>query len=221
MKFDKVYTFLIVTLSLSLMGFQCQKESLFPVPEHQFVDKVSLAPYKNSYRIGDTIWLHYQTASKILVDRISNQNIATDTTFLGLSFQYQKRYPVQFSPVDTFCYTITPQGVNQGLKVLQDFPTYNFLDYLTDCNQNFYYFKVGFIPRTTGIYSINGPSGGIVDCPNKVIRSPYSNISFRFDLASCNKDVYLSIPAASRGESVKGQTEREIDDKKIFVFKVE
>lgn len=221
MKLRTVCIFFIVFCAVCSMGFQCQKESFFPIPQYQFGDKVSLYPYKKVYNIGDTIWVKFEITSKVLFEGLTNQNIATDTTFLAMTFQYQKRFPVQFSPTDTFCYTMTSLGLNQGLRVLQEYRTYKFLNYITDCSQNFYLFKIGFIPKTVGIYSINGPGGDVIDCPNKVVKSPYSNIVFIFDLFDCNKDIYLSIPPASRGTSVKGQTEREIDNKKIFVFKVE
>ena len=217
-------SFLIYTLLIGLVsfGFQCGKDSLFPVPENRFIEKMSLFPYKKTYQIGDTIWLQFQTTSKALFESLTNQVVPTDTTFLSLNFVYQKRFPVPFNAtVDTFCNTATQQGLNQGLTIPRDSRTENVLSAFSDCNLNYYSFRAGFIPKTTGIYSINWPAGQLVDCPNKIQRSPYSIVNFQFDLAECNKDVYLSIPASQRGESPAGQTEREIDNKKIFVFKVE
>jgi hypothetical protein len=216
--------FVIFTLAIGIVsfGFQCGKEDLIPVPENRFVEKLSLFPYKKTYQRGDTIWLQFQTASKTLFESLTNRVIPTDSTFMALNFLYQKRYPIPFNAtVDTFCYTTTSFGLNQGLKIPPASRSDNFLTYFSDCNSNFYFFKVGFIPKTTGIYSLNWPAGELVDCPNKVLKSTYSIVNFRFDLADCNKDVYVSIPPASRGESVKGYTEKEIDNKKVFVFKVE
>ena len=89
---------------------------------------------------------------------------------------------------------------------------------MTDCNSTKYFFKVGFIPKKTGVYSIE-PNISAVDCPNKVIRN-FNTTSFIFDLADCNKDIWLSIPSASRGGEL-GFTDVRIDRKEIFVFKVE
>jgi hypothetical protein len=48
---------------------------------------------------------------------------------------------------------------------------------------------------------------------------PYSNISYKFNVADGNKDIYLSITPARRGS--KENTYQLIDDKEIFFFKVE
>lgn len=95
---------------------------------------------------------------------------------------------------------------------------YNVLNFTTDCNSNKYFFKVGFIPKETGIYSIE-PKIIAADCANKIIRN-YSTSKFIFDLADCNKDVWLSIPPASRGGEL-GSTDVSVDKKELFVFKVE
>ena len=51
-------------------------------------------------------------------------------------------------------------------------------------------------------------------------KKEFMNASFKlmFDLADCNKDIWLTIPAIQRD----GQnTDARIDNKEIFVFKVE
>lgn len=95
---------------------------------------------------------------------------------------------------------------------------YKVLNFTTDCNSNKYFFRVGFIPKETGIYSIE-PNIIAADCANKIIRN-YSTSKFIFDLADCNKDVWLSIPPASRGGEL-GSTDVSVDKKELFVFKVE
>lgn len=74
------------------------------------------------------------------------------------------------------------------------------------------------MPKKTGVYSI-ASNGYLADCPSKLKSQP-STFKLTFDLADCNKDVYLSIPAPARGGEL-GFVDVSIDKKKIFVFKVE
>jgi hypothetical protein len=220
MKLTIIKQLLVISLSITLFSFQCNKESVSLIPKYQFVSKIDLFPYKKIYNIGDTIWLSFQTSSKTLFDRTTSSMISTDSTFLNLILQYSNRYS-NFLAKDTMCYTITSQGLNQNLNMNNQDIFNNYLKYQTNCNELFYQFKVGFIPVKKGIYSINDPSAILSVCPNRRNEFPYSTLNFTFNLTDCNKDIYLSIPPVSRGESVQGHTEGKIDRKEVFCFKVE
>ena len=197
------------------MGTQCGKDYVTPDPTYKFLEKLTLTPYKKIYSIGDTIWVQFQTTDKSLYDQISKSRISTDTTFLRAEFYYYKRYPNENVPA-FFCNVVIDNNLNPDFKTL--YTWYNVLNFTTDCNNSSYFFKVGFVPKKTGIYSID-PNITVEDCANKVKRN-YSTTSFIFDLADCNKDIWLSIPPASRGGEL-GSTDVSIDKKQIFVFKVE
>ena len=208
-------TFTFFGLALLTMGFQCHKDYPAPSPIYEYSEKLTLAPYKKAYAINDTIWIQFQTSDKSLFDKLSSNRVATDTTFLSVNFYFHKRYPLG-NTVEYFSDAKLDSGLNVSFKTLYTY--YNVLDFQTDCSNGRYYFKVGFIPKKTGVYSIE-PHGAISPCPNK-LRFPYSTFKFTFNLADCNKDVWLSIPPQSRGGEL-GYTDVSIDKKEMFVFKVE
>lgn len=206
--------FLIIGANF-IMGTQCRKDFVIPEPTYKFLEKLTLTPYKKIYSINDTIWVQFKTTNKSLYDQLSYHLISTDTTFLRGGFYYYRRYPND-NVQEFFCDVDIDNSLNPEFTTL--YTIYNVLNFATDCNSNRYFFKVGFIPKKTGVYSIE-PNLTAVDCANKVNRD-YTTTRFIFDLADCNKDIWLSIPAASRGGD-NGFTEGRIDRKEIFVFKVE
>ncbi len=86
-----------------------------------------------------------------------------------------------------------------------------------------YSFKVGVVPKIKGVYSLDLPvvPREVRACPNRRTGFPLSAIEYRFTVADGNKDVYLAIPPQQRGESVRGHTEQQIDNKLVFMLKVE
>jgi hypothetical protein len=206
--------FLIIGANI-IMGTQCGKDHVTPDPTYKFLEKLTLSPYKKIYSINDTIWVQFQTADKSLYDQLSNTRISTDTTFLRGGFYYYRRYPVK-NVQEFFCDVDIDNSLNPEFTTL--YTWYNVLNFATDCNSSRFFFKIGFIPKMIGVYSIE-PNLTAVDCANKVNRN-YTTTNFIFDLADCNKDVWLSIPPGSRGGE-DGFTDVRIDKKEIFVFRVE
>ncbi len=207
--------FLLIVVVNMVMSTECNKEVIAINPSYEFLEKLTLTPYKKIYSINDTIWVQFQTADKSLYDKISNSRISTDTTFLQVGFYYHKLYNIGTAP-EFFCDVNVDNSFNPEFTTL--YAWYNLLNISTGCNSIQYFFKVGFIPKKTGIYSIE-PNITLVNCANKIIQN-YSTSRFIFDLADCNKDVWLSIPPASRGGEL-GFTDVSIDKKEIFVFQVE
>lgn len=195
------------------MGTQCRRDfPTAPDPTYTFLEKIKLTPYKKIYTIHDTIWVQFKTSQKSLYDELSSRYISTDTTFLQVTFNYHKRYRVYNTP-EFFCDVVVDNIPNPDFATL--YTWYNVLNFQTDCNSNNYYFKVGFIPNKTGIFSID-PNIKVVYCANKIERN-FITTRFIFDLDDCNKDIWLSIPPASRG----GQNASSIEKKETFFFKVE
>jgi len=204
-----------LVISLMTMGFQCGKEYIEPKPTYEFFEKLTLTPYKKIYSINDTITVQFHTNDKKLFDKVTNSIIATDTSQLFVGFYYHKRYIIGTQP-EFFCEIKVDNPIDLSFTTL--YPWYNVLSYKTDCSSPNYFLKVSFIPKKTGIYSLE-PFISNQYCQNKIDR-PYTTTKFIFDLADCNKDVWLSIPPASRGGEL-GYTDVQIDKKEIFVFKVE
>jgi hypothetical protein len=208
------WTVLIATSFLT-MGMQCFKDFPIAPPTYEFAEKMSLYPYKKKYTINDTIWVEFRTTDKSLYDKLSRRRINTDTTSFTQFFYYHKRFPSS-SLGDIFCSTVIQGGVN---PVFETPIWYNTLRLESECSSGHYFFKVGFIPKTTGIYSIELPGNlGLRTCPGR-LSSINCIYGFTFNLADCNKDVYLSIPPQSRSGE-QGFIDVKIDKKEIFVFEV-
>jgi hypothetical protein len=197
------------------MSFQCGKEYIERKPTYEFLEKLTLTPYKKIYSINDTITIQYQTNDKKLFDKLTNSLISTDTTQLIVGFSYRKLHPSE-NTLD-FLSDVRAENV-VDLFFINAAPGLNNLNCKTRCSDTNYNFKVSFIPKKVGIYSIQ-PSVILEYCPNKIDR-PYVKTQFLFDLADCNKDIWLTIPPSSIGGQL-GYTDKSIDRKELFVFRVQ
>ncbi|MEJ7821733.1 MAG: hypothetical protein WKF85_05385 [Chitinophagaceae bacterium] len=201
------------------MGFQCGK---VPIEyKYNFVEKINLFPTSKSYKVGDTIWLQYLNPNKLLFDNRTSNHIAADTVSLDFQISFNSRYNAPVNPSGGFCDYVSSNGVNVG-RYLGDLGT-GFL-FTFGCNSNNNYnFIVGVVPKHRGIYSLDllGTPRNVSACSNRSSGFPLSTIEYRFNVADGNKDVYLTIPPHSRGESPKGYTESKIDIKQVYVVKVE
>lgn len=206
---------IFLSASLLTLGFQCHNESPAPVPAYEYAEKLTLAPYRKAYAINDTIWVEFQTEDKTLFDKLSGIRITTDTTYLGLNFYFQRHYPIG-NTVELFSDATAYNALEVGFTPLYTY--YNVLNFRTDCVESRYFFRVAFVPKKAGIFSIV-PQAAVSPCLNKLSITS-STFTFTFDLADCNKDVWLSIPPQSRGGE-HGFTDLSIDRKEMFVFKVE
>lgn len=129
----------------------------------------------------------------------------------------QKWFPLDH-PNELYDSFITANTPGMTFTTLKDTPGFNALQFLTACNEHSYFFQIGFILQLAGIYSIN-PYGILLNCPDKIY-FPHSTFGFIFDLTDCNKDVWLSIPNIKKSGNI-GFTDVQIDNKEIFIFKVE
>ncbi|MGY6562143.1 MAG: hypothetical protein ACXITV_08550 [Luteibaculaceae bacterium] len=215
MNIKTLFNATILLIVLLTAGFQCSKEDIELNPKYEFFEKLSLSPYKKIYSINDTITIQFQTNDKKLFDKLSNSLISTDTSQLHVGFYYHKRYIIENQP-EFFCEIKVDNPIDLSFTTLYSW--YNVLSFKTDCSAPNYFLKASFIPKKTGIFSLE-PFISNQYCQNKIDR-PYTTTKFIFDLADCNKDIWLSIPPASRGGEL-GFTDVQIDEKEIFVFKVE
>lgn len=195
------------------MGFQCEEE--VREPDFAFSTALKLSPYKKIYSINDTITVELTTNNKQLLDRLSNSLIPLDTTQLAINIFGIKRFPVPSLP-EMLC-DIQVENITNSTFDTSTLGN-NRLYFLTGCLSPTFNFRAKFIPKKTGIFSIELGSQ-IEYCPGK-IKSLFASSRFTFDLADCNKDIWLAIPASAR-ERETGYTDVRIDKKEIFIFKVE
>jgi hypothetical protein len=207
----------LVGLALITMAVRCQKEISSPqiIPVYQYVEKLTLAPFKKVYAINDTIRVQFQTTNKTLYDKLSDRRIATDTTFLNVNFNLVRQYPVGFN-LENYA-TVT---VENGLDV--DFAPViaprNALTFKTGCVDSLYFFKAAFVLKKTGVFTLE-PTALVSPCPDKKVNIP-STFVFTFDLADCNKDVWSAIERQSLS-GIGSYVSPLIERKQIFAFKVE
>ncbi len=211
----------IATLVIALlcMGTQCDKEGI--EYKYTFMERINLFPSQKRYRVRDTIWLQYASQNNRLYDNRTSNHVAADTVSVGFQVSFNSRYNATVNPPDGFCDFITSTGVNVG-RYLSYYGTGFFFTF--GCNSsNNYDFTIGVIPKQKGIYSLDlsGTPWNVTACSNRISPFPFSTIEYRFNVADCNKDVYLSIPPLSRGETPKGSTEGKINSKQVYVVRVE
>ena len=213
-RYLKVFT--LAGVALITMGLQCRKE--FPpeiIPVYQYAEKLTLTPFKKVYAIDDTIWVQFQTTDKTLYDKLSGRRISTDTTLLNVYFNLVRQYPVEFN-VENYADVTVENGldVNFGPVIAPR----DGLTFRTDCINNPYFFKAGFVLKKTGVYTLE-PGAIVASCPDKKANVPSSFI-FTFDLPDCNYDVWQSV-GSQPYSGLYGYVDIDIPRKQIFAFKVE
>ena len=201
-------------------AFQCGEYDE-PAPAYTFQESIDLYPEQKRYRLGDTLWLEYRNPGNTLVDQRTNQPVAVDSVSLRFPLNYTSRYEAPVSPAGGFCEFVTATG-GRIAGYTSPYNTAASLEVGCDASRSFR-FKVGVVPKHKGVYSLDLPvvPQEVRACPTRRTGFPRSTIVYRFTAADGNKDVYLAIPPHQRGESVKGTTEQRIEDKIVFVLKVE
>jgi hypothetical protein len=156
----------------------------------------------------------------------SQQDIITDSVSLGFYIGFDATYYAPSGPEGGFYDYVTENTSNITSQV----GTYGASLWFTfGCNSSYSQrFRIGFKLKHKGIYKLrlhNSNEGGnestVTSCLTKKIILRPSLINYKFDLADLNKEIYLSIPPVSRGESPAGYTEGKIDRKEIYMIKVE
>lgn len=219
MKHNLYLPLALLFTALICMGTQCNKIEI--EYKYNFLEKVNLYPVQKSYHLGDTIWLQYTNPTKKLFDSRTNQYISAEDVNISFQIGYNSRYNAPVNPTHGFCDFISSNGVNSGRYL----GTYgNSISYVFGCNtNNSYDFTVGVVPTQKGIYSLDltGVNGTVTGCADNTLTFPLSTIEYSFNVNDCNKEIYLSIPPASRGESGPGYTEKNIDNKKSYILTVD
>jgi len=206
-------------IAMLCVGTQCNKEDI--VYQYSFIEKIDLFPSQKSYHLGDTIWLQYVNPNKRLFDHLTRQYILADTVAITLQVAFNSRYNAPFNPADGYCDYVSSYGTNVG-RYLDTNGSGLLLEFGCSSN-NSYDFKIGLVLKEKGIYSLDLAqiSRSVAACTNRISAFPLSTIMYRFNVADGNKDIFLSIPPDSRGESVKGFTENKIDNKETYIVQVE
>lgn len=215
------FVFALLLAAFICMGTTCNYkcgDRLIIDYTYQFSEKIDLYPAKKMYKIGDTIWLQFNRPDKLLYDKVSNKKILVDTASIGFQFGFlTPDYFYPNYPINGLCnYLIFSNGtlidsINNSCNGL--YRTFG-------CNStNTYDFKIGIILKQAGLFEIwlAGIERLVSGCANRINNFPLSIIGFTFNLADCNKSIFVSLPQATKG-FFSGQ---EIDNRQAFLFYVQ
>jgi hypothetical protein len=215
------YKLLIFVIIIPLfMDFRCGKDPEVTF-QNDFVEKIDLFPAQKTYHIGDTVWVQYVNADNKFLDIRTSQRILADSLSVIFQVSLNAQYNTAVNPVAGFCDFVTPAGVNAG-RSLGHFGTGTYQTFGCGTGNN-YNFKIGIVFKEKGIFTVElTQERQVIRCSNRVNSFPNSTLEYEFNFADGNKDIYLSIPLATRGgNSASGYTERRIDEKKVFVLRVD
>jgi hypothetical protein len=140
---------------------------------------------------------------------------------ITLQVAFNSRYNAPVNPADGYCDYVSSYGTNVG-RYLDTYSSGLLLAFGCSSN-NSYDFKIGVVLKEKGIYSLDLSEipRSVAGCINRISAFSLSTIIYRFNVVDGNKDIFLSIPPASRDESVKGFTENKIDDKETYIVQVQ
>jgi hypothetical protein len=217
-----LYKLLVLLIILPLfMDFRCSKEPYEIDYQYNFVEKVDLFPAQKTYHIGDTVWVQYVNTDNKFLDSRTSQRILADSLSIHFEVSLDAMYNTTVNPPAGFCDFVSSAGVNIG-RSLGHFGTGSFLEF--GCNtSNSYSFKIGIVFKEKGIFILNlSRELDVYRCNGSVKNFPDSNLEYTFNLGDGNKDVYFSIPFASRGgKKASNAVESMIDGRKAFALRVE
>lgn len=204
-----------------VMGTQCHKDTEDFVSDKQsFKEKVSIFPAQKIYKVNDTLWLRFTTTDRTLYDTISKQRLPASSIKFHFGATLLPKFETPVNPSGGFCNFILPSNVVVRYFTNESGTTAAFE---VGCDNALGYdIQVGVVLKYQGVYVLNLPDGMRTEtCNNQT--SPYAPSALRFiyNIADCNKDIYLSIPASSRREYPEGFTEAQIDYKVAYALKVQ
>lgn len=191
-----------------------------PQLQFKFAGKITVDPLKKSYNLGDTIWLKYSNPGKTLTDIPTGKIMNSDSLALQFKVSFNSIYaPAVQAP---FCRYIAPGASDQGIISGQSGTGFYGLFGCRPPSESD--FTLGVIPEKKGIFGLylSESLQLVTGCQALSTQFPRSGISYKFDAADGNKDIYLSIPPGTLPEEVpRGALGSWIDEKRVLVIKVE
>ncbi len=202
------------------MNFYCNTKDVGPPLQYNLLIPVNISPVKKSYSLTDTIWITTDVQGKYFFDIKSNKNVLIDTGHITFSVGYNEFGSNIANPPNGFCDVITSNGVNTNRQLSQWGSGGTIENY--GCGQPNYTCRIGFKPNEKGTYwIILQKDVELGSCDNKI--SPYNaEITYKFEGTDLGLDVFNGLSKNDKGgnDGIKGVTQ-EINDGKIFIFKVE
>lgn len=208
------HIFLYFSAFLSL-AVKCDDNDPEPSYQPQFLEEVSIKPFKKEYKVGDTIWLETLIPDKYLFNSITKQDTLVDNIDIPLSVYFFSRHPRPgFGvPADENDFRVINEqnlNVKKGQGAI--------LTYY-GCNKTDFKIKLGIILGNKGVFTIGLNEGVVKPCDGSFPEKKIS-ISYRFDVTEGNKAIYLAIPESSKHINDNLEIQRAIDAKTMVAISV-
>ncbi len=219
-KFIKIVFFLIA--SLTIMSLRCNKEIYFKeaIPVHDFVQKISLAPYAKVYHVGDTIRLEVNTISKTLYDNKSGLQVLADSFLYNAGFNVTEIFPLSSHP-ENYCNIVIAPRYNPNLNNYATGFSAHF-SYGCDTSNSGFKFSTAIVLKAQGYFGIQlVPKFTLLKCLYLSDTSKQvSQVNYSFDLTDCNKDVFDEANSHLAGNYYETFIDNVVN-KQMFVCRVE
>ena len=215
-----LYSLFISGLMFTMPGFQCDKDYP-PEPREWFREELQLTPARQSYRVGDTLWLRLQTPDRSLFDTVTSMRKSTSDFGIYLFLSLVALHDAPANPVDGYGSFVLPANVT---ATTQTFDSRTNTQFVLGCNQApNYNSTVGVVLQHRGIYVLDvGAGGALRSCRPDIRREPSPPVRFVLAVASTNKELYLAVPASVRAADPRAAfIEASLDTRRAFAFRVE
>lgn len=208
------HIFLYFSAFLSL-AVKCDDNDPEPSYQPQFLEEVSIKPFKKEYKVGDTIWLETLIPDKYLFISGTEQDTLVDNIDIPLSVYFFSRHPrPEFGVAadENDFRVINDQNLNVSKGKGAIFTYYG-------CNKSDFKIRLGLILGNKGVFTI-GLNDGLLRLCNGSIPKVRMWMSYKFDVVEGNKDIYLAIPEPSKHINDDLQIQRAIDAKTMVAISV-
>ena len=202
---------LLGLISATTIQSRCSKRFDCSQIVYSFQTNIKAFPYLDSVNINDTIWIDFSCPTK-LIDMISGQlvdyrdaeNLGTDISFLEFTGGSVLN-PGGIAAVDAFEFRLI-----YGVFVPDNHLPNQNKDYKFIKNGNDYRFKLGIIPKRSGIFTFSpGNAANVYTMKNKCDKAGFS-ITF----ANTNQHLYFY------EQTRPGYTPSEYEQTHMYCFKV-
>lgn len=218
MKRNKITFIFIILFSLINIKTQCNKDRVTPPDyKYQFEEKISVAPYKLNYNVGDTIFFQLYVPGKKFYDSKTNSTVFFDSAsfnmgvYVNLVFNNPYIGDGPFAsfiyPPDVSAYTTNYTGTTQAFLT-------------TGCSQSAdYLVKVGAVLTQKGVFIIGAFCNSLQNCFNGYATN--AQLGFSLDVDDTHESFYQQLPFSDIGKTEDQNVLSELDSKVAAVINVE
>ncbi len=224
----------IIVFALVSLNFRCGKQEALLPKEEPMPDPVTLEmplniyPVKESYSVGDTIWVEANVPDKMLLNTKTKTKELADALRFHVPLKFHVVNKQVLVPAGGLCEFINPGQLqltkdpgyyDARYNVYWNYNNVTILNY--GCNESEYKFKLGFRLKAKGAFYIGLSQAALLSCNEK---DPFQNkhISFKYDVQDVNLNVYYGLPLLSQNDPYRiGFDVKVLYDKKGFIVKVE